>query len=313
MRRISVFDTTISDYNIGNQIIMDSVNTYLQNIFYKDFFYRLPYMEINSHTINIIKECEFTFFGGTNSLSSKMESYKQWDLNIKKSLKIKDVILFGLGWWQYQNNISLYTKIILRNVLNRKYFHSVRDNYTLNNLKSIGITNVLNTGCPTLWQLVPEHCIQIDKEKAENVILTLTDYNRNLKRDQYLINFCKENFKKVYFWIQGVEDYSYVKENFKNNMEFIDPNLEAYDEVLRKENVEYIGTRLHAGIRALQHKKRAIIIGIDNRALEMQKDFNIPVLHEDQITSLATLVHSVMPIDIKLPIDNIHAWKNQFK
>ena len=50
------------------------------------------------------------------------------------------------------------------------------------------------------------------------------------------------------------------------------PTLEAFDNLLESEiDLDYIGTRLHAGIRAIQKKRRSIIIGVDNRALEMQK------------------------------------------
>jgi hypothetical protein len=47
MKKIAVFDMTISDYNLGNQIIMDSVNKHLCNIFTNDFL-KLPYMEVQS-------------------------------------------------------------------------------------------------------------------------------------------------------------------------------------------------------------------------------------------------------------------------
>ena len=39
-----------------------------------------------------------------------------------------------------------------------------------------------------------------------------------------------------------------------------------------------VGTRLHAGIRALQKGNQALILSVDNRATEINKDINIPVI-----------------------------------
>src|SRR5688572_2115439 len=146
MNKISVFDTTISDYNLGNQIIMESVYKHLYEIFPDDFFFKLPYMEITNHTVSYIKRSDYVFFGGTNSLSGQMERYKQWDLNLRKSFIIKDVVLMGIGWWQYQHKTSWYTRVLLKNVLSEKFFHSARESHTQGKLREIGIENVINTG-----------------------------------------------------------------------------------------------------------------------------------------------------------------------
>ena len=45
MKIISVLDTTISDYNLGNQIIMESVNEIINCLFGGDFLFRLQYAE----------------------------------------------------------------------------------------------------------------------------------------------------------------------------------------------------------------------------------------------------------------------------
>jgi polysaccharide pyruvyl transferase WcaK-like protein len=314
MRKISVFDTTISDYNLGNQIIMEAVYKHLNEMFPSDFFFKVPYMEITRHTIDYLKRSDLTFFGGTNALTGQMERYKQWDLNLKKSFQIRDVILMGIGWWQYQNSTSLYTKIILKKVLSKQHLHSVRDSHTKEKLEELGLKNVFNTGCPTLWELSEDHCKQISKSKSNDVILTLTDYNKNIKRDSHLLKVLSKNYNTIYYWIQGEGDLDYINELKKNeNIVLINPSLAAYDDILNKENIDYVGTRLHAGIRALQKKKRALIIGIDNRAIEMHKDFNIPVLYDSRIEELETKINKELSCDIKLPYKEIETWKGQFK
>jgi polysaccharide pyruvyl transferase WcaK-like protein len=314
MKKIAVFDTTISGYNLGNQIIMESVYKQLREIFPNDFFYKLPYMEITRYTIGYIKRSDLIFFGGTNSLTGKMERYKQWGINPLNFWFIKDVILMGVGWWQYQKKTSLYTKIILNHCLSKKYFHAVRDSYTEKKLKEIGFENVLNTGCPTLWELDNQHIKNIKTTKSERAVITFTDYSLNIDRDKKLFKIIADHYKEIYVFLQGAGDFDYVFNTLNlKNIKKIPPNLEAYDNTLFEQDVDYIGTRLHAGIRALQKGRRAIIIGIDNRASEMKKDFNLPVINEHEIDILPDLINSSLELNIKIPIDNIIKWKQQFK
>jgi polysaccharide pyruvyl transferase WcaK-like protein len=314
MKKISVFDTTISDYNLGNQIIMESVYKHLYGIFPEDFFFKVPYMEITRHTIDYLKRSDLTFFGGTNSLSGQMERYKQWDLTLRKSYQVRHVILMGIGWWQYQSKTSWYTRLLLKNALSKKYFHSARESHTQAKLAEIGIENVINTGCPTLWDLSPEHCSNIPKHKSKDVMLTLTDYHPNVMRDKKILEILRANYETIYYWIQGEGDLDYLNQIKTNeNVVLVHPRLESYDEALMRPDMDYVGTRLHAGIRALQKGRRALIIGIDNRALEMQKDFNLPVLHQDRIEELSHHVNDALPVKINLPVENIARWRNQFK
>lgn len=312
MKVISVFDTTISDYNLGNEIIMEGVYKHLREVFPSDFFYKLPYMEITRHTIGYIAQSDLVFFGGTNSLSSRMEKYKQWGITMPKSFFIKDVILMGLGWWQYQKHESMYTKVLLKRVLSRTYIHSVRDSYTETKLKNLGFTNVLNTGCPSTWDLTPSHCDQIKKDKSDAVILTFTDYNKNVDLDSRLFELLQRNYKKIYVWIQGVGDKAYVDAICNGNAQILDPNLQSFDRALATVDADYVGTRLHAGIRAMQHKRRSIIVAVDNRALEINKDFNIPIVQRDDIDKLENMINAGFETRIRLPVENIRLWKQQF-
>lgn len=310
---VSVFDTTVSNNNLGNWIIMDEVYKHLYDIFPSDFFLKHPFIDsIGSNTIQYLKQSDFVFFGGTNSLSSEMEHYKQWGLDLENSQHINDVILMGLGWWQYQDGISDYTQTILHRVLNKNYFHSVRDSYTAEKLKSIGITNVLNTGCPTLWDIDQNICQAIPQEKAENVLLTFTNYYQNIKSDTELYNTVKKNYKTIYLWIQGPEDYQYAKD-ISSEIKFIDPNLNALDDLLSSSiDLDYVGTRLHAGIRALKHKRRSIIIGVDNRSVEMGKDFELKVIKRAEQHLLDKAINSNFKTELKLPYEAINTWKQQF-
>ena len=97
-----------------------------------------------------------------------------------------------------------------------------------------------------------------------------------------------------------------------NEIEIINPHLSDYDNFLKKHEVDFIGTRLHGGIRALQHKRRSIIIGIDNRATELNRDFNLPVVNQENISNLSKIINSNFKTEIILPKTNIQTFLSQF-
>jgi len=317
MKKILLFDTSIGTDNLGDYLIMEAIKSELRNIFPNDFFIHIPtHDKVGKNSINKINISDFRFVCGTNLLSSNMNNYNQWKINIWYSRYITNVILIGVGWWQYQNSPNFYTRILLNRILNKKYLHSVRDNYTADKLKATGIKNVVNTGCPTLWILNNKHCSLIPIRKADNVLFTLTDYNKDYKKDLELIKILKNSYDKIYFWPQGLNDYEYLStilKSSKNNVVYVSPNIEELDKLLSSEiKLDYVGTRLHAGIRAMQYKRRTIIIGIDNRAVELARDFNLPVIKREEIKRLSDRINSIFKTIVSLPVENIEKWRNQF-
>ena len=317
MKTITILDTSVATKNVGDSIIMDSVNRELKELFKKDMiFYSITQGKVDKASYDLFKLSNYSFVGGTNLLSSNMNKYNQWKINLIDSIYCKNMILMGVGWWQYQQKPNFYTRYLLKSVLNKNILHSVRDSYTETLLKDIGIKNVINTGCPTMWQLSEDHCKKIPTMKAKNVVFTLTDYNRDMINDQKLINVLIENYEKVYYWPQGSEDFKYIK-LFKNinDIQLLGGNLDSYDELLDNKDIslDFVGTRLHAGIRSLQKLRRTLIIGIDNRAEEKSKDFNLNVLSRINIDKLNEIIKNDIITDIHLKNENIIKWRNQFK
>lgn len=95
------------------------------------------------------------------------------------------------------------------------------------------------------------------------------------------------------------------------NINIIPPGLDNYNKMMRN-NVDFIGTRLHAGIRALQKCRRSIIIAIDNRAIEMGRDFGIPIVSRGDIDGLRRMIKTEWSLNIDLPEENIRFWRSQF-
>lgn len=315
MKKIIRYNPSLTTLNMGDCIIFDSIQnqlvTLFEDAFNIDVSTHLPVSYIFS---NLLSEADYKFVCGTNLLMGKLNRiFRQWDINIFNAKKLGPAILIGAGWWQYNNMPNLYTKRVYKKILSRDFMHSVRDNYTKDILNKMGFDNVICTGCPTMWLLTKEHCDRIKNSKSRNVVATVTDYAANIKEDQRMIEILFENYDKVYLWLQGSEDYKYLNElKYNNDLILIPPSLEKYDEILTSGDVDYVGSRLHGGIRALQKQVRTIILAVDNRAKEKQKDFNLKVIERANIENLAEVINSNFKTEIKIPIDEINRWKSQF-
>lgn len=314
IKKIVLYNPSVSSLNMGDHIIFDGVrnqlNCLLDESFIVEISTHLPVSGYLKHTKNF----EHKFVCGSNLLRGKMNQFfRQWDIHILNANLVGPCVLVGVGWWQYGDEPNFYTKNLYKKVLSRKHLHSVRDSYTEKQMIKMGFDNVINTGCPTMWDLTPQHCSEIPSKKAKDVVCTITDYNKDIQKDTMMLNILCRNYENVYLWIQGTKDFEYFKELSieDKNIKIINPNLKAFDSVLSND-VDYVGTRLHAGIRALQKKKRSIIIGIDNRAIEKQKDFNLVCISRNEIETLEAKILSEFFTAIVIPERNIERWKSQF-
>lgn len=313
-KEFAIFDTSINSENLGDYVIADFCNYQLRQIFGNYNFERF-----STHTDVDSRYYEFSDYYkilcGTNILYDEMESQEQWMMPTPIST-CRNVILFGVGWNNYTNlEITDYTKDLYNYILTKDYLHSVRDSYTEHKLKSIGINNVINTACPTMWNLTKDFCSTIPSKKGRNVIATVTDYRKDKEKDKALFDCLFNNYEKVFVWIQGTQDLPYLKKIIDiSKIEVVD-GLDGLDQVLRDEDsLDYVGTRLHAGIRSLNFKRRTIIIGVDNRSIEISKDTNLKIIRRENVAAeLNQLINSEFNTNIELPYENIEKWKNQFK
>jgi polysaccharide pyruvyl transferase WcaK-like protein len=163
-----------------------------------------------------------------------------------------------------------------------------------------------------MWKLTEEHCVQIPQGKAESVLVTFTEYNQNPSLDKQLVELLKQEYKLIYYWTQQPKDYQHMKDICGEGAIYLNPSLSALDMALSQYPVDYVGTRLHAGIRALQYKRRALILSVDNRATEISKDTNLPVVQRDDLNSVANWINAKKETLVKIPLTAINEWKNQF-
>lgn len=295
MKKIQLLDTSIGTSNLGDYIIMECVRKELAPLLEQNFVYTVPThlsafnafsVWRNSLAVQNYANCDLKFAGGSNLLVKDLRThYPQWNIHYFDSKPLHGVVMVGVGAGagDYTNK---YTTKLYQKVLSHEYYHSVRDERSKEYVESLGL-KAINTGCVTMWMLTPEFCKSIPRKKADRVVFTLTgNANKTVAdiEDQVLIDILKKSYKEVFFWIQGDQDLAYFnKISNTEGIKIIPPSLLAYDKLLLEDNLDYIGTRLHGGVYAMRHGKRAIIIAIDERAREINKGNNLNCIEKADV------------------------------
>ncbi|MBF9033173.1 polysaccharide pyruvyl transferase family protein [Rhodobacterales bacterium HKCCE2091] len=313
MRRIAVLDTATASTNLGDQIIMDAARKVVDELFPDAFHHSVAshdYMGAKGR--GLVGGAEVAVACGTNLLSSRMWIRSPWKLRPRDAFLPGNVVLMGCGWYQYQRRPDAYSRWLLRRVLSGHHLHAVRDSYSLRNLERIGITNVVNTGCPTLWDLTPEDTARLPKTRAAEVVTTVNVHFRDPAADRAMFDTLAARYDRVHLWVQHADDLDYAK-GLGAAFEIVPPSLGALDRLLAGHpSLDYVGNRLHGGIRALQHGRRAVILEVDNRATEMGRDFGLPTLARSEIARLGPMLDAPLDIRVTPPMEAVARWKGQF-
>lgn len=325
MKKIVVFDTALGTSNNGDEIIMESIHNEFKELIDNNFSLRLAthvnnfsflQMFRNNGKINYFKSADYKFIFGTNLIAQKRigKVNSQWQLKLSNVPIYEGCILVGAGCTFSGNKVDPLAKKLYKKVLSGKYYHSVRDEQTKKIVESLGV-KAINTGCPTLWCFTPEFCEDIPVKKSEECIITVSGYadQFDTQMDQKMVDIVKGNYKKVYCYIQTTEDEKYLK-TLKNTQDIICVySLNKYKEILNTKDIDYIGTRLHGGIYAMQNKSRSIIISIDHRARGFYETNNIPILERNSMDKLDGMINSEFKTEIRINQKAIDSFKNQFK
>lgn len=313
MTDISLLDTARHSDNLGDQIIMDAVMDAVHesiadaNVAHSMATHRYP----SPRDYLALRRSRFAVLGGTNALKSHMFVRSNWKVTPVDIALMRNVVLLGIGWQQYQGSPDRLTRWFFESVLSRSHLHSVRDSHSL---KMLGrcVPNVVNTSCPTLWALDEAALARVPRRKARKAVFALTHY-RPHANDLPIYRHLLEHYEEVFFWPQQAEDVPYAASLGMDRMTPIAPELEAYNAVLDHEDVDFVGARLHGGIRALQRGRRALILSVDNRAQEIARDTQLPVMSRESLGDIADWIDHPAPMRLNLPHDAIRAWKAQFR
>lgn len=277
-------DPAIGSNNLGDEIISQAVSAQLRRAFPGARILAIGSRDVGKWSRALIRSADLVMLGGTNALSSSpVFGYRQFAVGFLEHLGLRNVVLLGVGWWQYQDGFGPFARAMYARMLRGDVRHAVRDGYTLDKMRRLGFDNALNTGCPTMWSLSG-----FDTVVTDSVVVTLTDYNRDPTRDVSLLKAVTRKFRRIRFWPQGIEDVRYLKSLSSvadiGRVEILNPDLQALDRSF-EEHPCYAGTRLHAGIRALQHQCPAYIVPIDNRATELARTASL-TLTDPELASL---------------------------
>lgn len=146
------------------------------------------------------------------------------------------------------------------------------------------------------------------------MVATITDYRRDPERDNEMLAILSRNYDHIHLWLQGKQDGEYLQTlNVPENLTTIAATLADYEAMLQPGKVDYVGTRLHAGIHALNYGVRSIILAVDNRATEMGQDIHLPVIQREDISrELEVKICEEFTTDIQINQQAIHFFKAQF-
>jgi polysaccharide pyruvyl transferase WcaK-like protein len=309
---VNVFDTAIESDNLGDHIIMDAVWDVLRPLFAEASFLRTP-----SHRRARLSElwsgqkAGLSIVGGTNILKSHMLVRGNWRITPLDYVAWRNVVLLGVGWQQYGGEADAPTRLFFKSVLSKTKLQSVRDLHTYAKLHR-HVPSVIYTACPTMWMLDEERCRQVPVRKARHAIFAVTYYRPAPEQDRNVFELLKRHYDKVYFWPQQSQDLPYVRDIGIEGFVPIIPDVAEFDRILDEEDVDFVGARLHGGIRALQRGRRALIIPVDNRATEISKSTVLPVASRDDLEAIERWILHPQPTRIVLPWRAIEQWKAQF-
>ena len=322
--RIFIFSPAFQDHlgtpskNLGDIIIRYAVDAAVKKLFPDAAItYASSHQPLDEKLLEEADKADLKLVAGSNLLSSHIRTYNQWKLYQTEERYLNPAkihaVLCGVGWWQYQKQPDSVTSAFYQKVLHPKIIHSVRDSYTAAQLQSAGIKNVINTSCPTMWNLDGKETSR--QANNQQCILCLTDYKRDIENDNMLISILMKYYEKVLFFPQGSQDLEYINQiplfiKYRERFTIYSHDIQEILRLATMGDVDYVGTRLHAGAWCLQKNIPSLILAVDNRSQEIARDINLPVVgRADQKAICSWLSGEKLFPNISLPTKAIARWK----
>lgn len=302
---IGWLDPAIETRNTGDHVISEAIGHELDRL--GADMHRLPTRRPwTAAERQAAARCDLLVVGGTNLLASHPVFFRQWCYGLRDAVVLRHrCVLFGVGWWQYQRPPDLTARAMLRSALSQQTVHGARDSYTVRQLARAGI-DAVNVTCPTLWRAQLRG--QVRSGFQETVVATVTDYMRDPTGDRAMLTTLRDRAQQLVVWPQGSKDSDYVRYlGFGDHL--VSSSLNTLDRLLDEPDVEYVGTRLHGGARALSRGVPTVIVEIDNRAAEIAKDVGLWSVRRGDIDRLDVLLDGFDRWELQLPDDAIERWR----
>jgi polysaccharide pyruvyl transferase WcaK-like protein len=304
--RIALLDTSLESDNEGDRIIVESILRAIPELVGVRRF--TTHRHLTMPELVAASRYDFLVLTGTNAFTSIRRPAEPWRLGVKEVTAFRGkVIPVGVGWRGYEGALSQPMVKWYRRVFAPGMEVSVRDSHSELQLRTAGIP-VVNTTCPTLWSL-PD--LLPPSSPVPEVVATVTYYAPMASQDQYLLAQLAQRFVSVSIWPQSYNDLRYLEQlQIPTNVTIIEPGLESFDH--RMIGRAYVGTRLHAGIRAAQLGQPALVVAVDNRAREIGADTCFPVIMREHLeTELAFALEGLFEgKQLTIPRDAISGWRH---
>lgn len=320
MKTVFLFDPSIRESpatpnrNLGDLIIHDAIAA--------EFGFLLGQCRVDRYSTQIplpwsgvwkSRQADLALICGTNLLSSTLDQHTPWKLSIWKSRFVQPACLIGVGWWSDQELATPEAKAFYHRVLSKKWVHSVRDEMTAERLRKMGFSNVENTSCPTLWGLHAKTAADFPKPQQRTVLTMISVWRKKPELDKKLLELLLQEYERVVFWPQGHKDKDYLNA-LAPGMESLEYSMESLETFLRENpEADYLGLRLHGGIRCLQRGLRSLIVEVDNRAREIAHDTGLPTVQRDNFDFMTQWIRSGKDFKITTNQTAIERVKQQFR
>lgn len=297
--------------NLGDLIISRASKREIQHMFSDDVqIEAIPsHAKLGKRSYEIIEKSDHVIVGGSNLFWFRLFPRASWPLGVTDLFKLKNVTFLGVGWGSYDITTGPFGKATCKRIFDPSSVNSFRDQYSVQKAVELNIPNPIFTGCQTTWIFGRGHEIN-QSDYAKKCIFTLTDYAKDSLRDRQLIETLKSFYGEdnLYFWPQGKKDQEYVLTlNFSPDR-ILDYSLESFTNFCMAGDVDYVGTRLHGGIYAMELGAKAIIIAVDNRATEMGADLGLTIVERTELNTLPDLLGRKISGQLNIPNDNIATW-----
>lgn len=301
--------------NIGDLVISRASHREIRGVFGdSSTIHQIPsHSVLSSSSYAAMEESDYIIVGGSNLLWFRFFPRASWPLRLRDLFRLKNVISLGVGWGSYDISAGRYSRFSAQQVFDKDRFLSARDSYTAQIMKSkLGLENAINTGCHTTWQLSQNEA-DYKQNIASTCVFSLTDYAKSPEKDKKFIDILKRIYgKNLIFWPQGAGDLEYIS-TLDYTGECLAENLDALIDVFSSsEKPDYVGTRLHAGILAMEFGVRSVIIAIDNRAIEIGGDINLNWVLRDNVDDLEDMLVGEIRTQLTLNNHEIELWRDQF-
>ena len=308
--KIVVFDPAYETQNAGDQIISAAAQK-IPGLGLNDVERVTTHRLLNSKERKLVSDADMVILSGTNALSSRMEKFGQWLIDPDLALRMRNkLLLLGVGWWQYQQPPNAYTRVLLRQLLTNKMTHSCRDQYTSDRISALGVNNLM-TGCPTMWDLAPD--CQAPLGRNSRAVITVTDYKQSTPDvDQRWIAVVKEKYAEVDLVGMGPGDESYFNRLGISGVTWRGLGTDVLD--ISLPGADFVGTRLHAGVRSLQIGQPSLILAVDNRAREISRTTGLNVVDRSDTLGTYRAIHGeTAPRELTMDRAAIDRWLREFE